>query len=193
VKRARAAAAAVVALSGLAGCGSSGIAYQPSAAPASSARRVLLKVLDNRAPLEGGTAPAVVGYRRSAVGFKASIKESGPDVVTNLVRAATEDALGRSGVGVDGDASATLHAQVLVFWMDWAGYDFLSGVAYKGTVAVEYTLQDAGGRTLWKGLALVEQHYGSDSKERIFGPALQRLAGRAERVFKTAEFQKSVR
>lgn len=182
-----------VAFSSLAGCGSAGIAYQPSAAPASSSQRVILKVLDNRPPLEGGTEPAVVGYQRSAVGFKASIKESGPDAVTSLVRAATEDALGRAGIGVGADGQTTLHAQVLTFWMDWGGYDFLSGVAYKGTVAVEYTLQDTTGRTLWKGLALAEQHYGSDSKERIFGPALQRLATRAERRFRTAEFQKAAR
>jgi hypothetical protein len=154
---------------------------------------VALKVLDNRPPKEGGQEPAVVGLRRSAVGIKASIKESGPDVVPNLVRAATEDALGRAGVGVGADAATTLHAQVLAFWMDWSGYDFLSGVAYKGTVVVEYTLQDAAGRTLWKGLAFVEQHYSRDSKERIFGPAIKRLAGRAERRFRSAEFQKAVR
>jgi hypothetical protein len=193
MKRSFSTMALAATLAGLAGCGSAGIAYQPSAAPASFSRRVVLKVLDNRAPREGGSEPAVVGFRRSAVGIKASIKESGPEAVANLVRAATEDALGRAGIGASPEASLTLQAQVLTFWMDWAGYDFLSGVAYKGTIAVEYTLQDAAGRTLWKGLALVERHHRNDSKEAIFGPALKRLSGRTERMFRTAEFQKALR
>jgi len=175
----------------LAGFGSSGIVYQPSAPPAQTTRAVVLKVVDNRPPREGGREPHVVGLRRSMVGIKANIKESGPEVVPNLVRAVTEDALGRAGIRTSDSAKVTLTAQVLCFWMDWSGFAFagaFSHLKYEGAVAVEYTLQDALGRVLWKGLAVANQHHSSDSKEKIFNPALKRLAGRAAKRFQSAEF-----
>jgi len=97
----------------------SGIADQASAPPARTARAVVLKVVDNRPPREGGREPRVVGFRRSTVGIKDNIKESGPGVVPNLVRAATEDALGRSGIDTSDGAKVTLTAQILYYWMDW--------------------------------------------------------------------------
>lgn len=175
--------------------GSSGIVYQPSATPPQTARAVMLKVVDNRPPREGGREPRVVGFRRSMVGIKANIKESGPDVVPNVVRAVTEDALGRAGVRTSDSAKVTLTAQVLSFWMDWSGFAFagaFSHLKYMGAIAVEYTLQDASGRVLWKGLAVVEQHHSSDSKEKIFNPALKRLADRAAKRFQSAEFVNAV-
>ncbi len=172
----------------LAGCGSSNIAYTPSVAPAASTRRVALKVVDNRLPKEGGREPALVGLQRSAVGIKAGIKESSPESVANLVRSAAEDGLGQAGIGIDAGARTTLTAQVLGFWMDWSGYDFLSGVAYKGTITVEYTLQDASGRTIWKGLVMTEEHAKTASKEVIFGKALKRLAARTTRLLKGPDF-----
>lgn len=188
------AAPALLLIGGLAlsGCGTSGIAFQPSGSSVPAQRSIALKVVDNRPPLEGGREPNVVGYRRSLVGIKGSLKESGPQVVTNLVRAATTDALGQSGVGVSPAAPVTLTAQILSFWMDWAGYDFFVGVGYRGAVAVEYTLQDASGRILWKGLAAAEQSCSSDSKEYVFGNALKRIAGRAARRFESEEFRKAV-
>ena len=180
-----------LAAASIAGCGSSGIAYQASAPSAPAARTVALKVIDNRPPKEGGQEPNVVGLRRSLVGIKASIKESGPEVVPNLVRAATEDALGRAGIGVSATSKVTLTAQVLCFWMDWSSYSYPS-LVFKGAVAVEYTLQDASGRVLWRGLAVTEHQHSGDSKEKIFGPALKRLAGRAARRFESAEFVNAV-
>jgi hypothetical protein len=184
-------ALAVLAAASIGGCGSSGIAYQAPSPSAPAARAVALKVIDNRPPKEGGREPNVVGLRRSLVGIKASIKESGPEVVPNLVRAATEDALGRAGVGVSANAKVTLTAQILSFWMDWSSYSY-PNLVYKAAVAVEFTLQDASGRVLWKGLAVTEQQHSGDSKEKIFGPALKRLAGRAARRFESAEFVSAV-
>jgi hypothetical protein len=192
MKRAAFLSLTVLAATSLTGCGSSGIAYQPSAPPSQAARAVGLKVVDNRPPREGGSDPRVVGLRRGGFGNTFNIKESGPEVVPNLVRAATEDALGRAGIRTSESAKVTLAAQVLCFWMDWASYNFITGIGYKGAIAVEYTLQDSSGRVLWKGLAVVEQHHSSDSKGKIFNPALKRLAGRAAKRFESAEFVKAV-
>ncbi len=186
---------AILGAASIAGFASSGIADQASAPPARTARAVVLKVVDNRPPREGGREPRVVGFRRSTVGIKANIKESGPEVVPNLVRAATEDALGRSGIDTSDGAKVTLTAQILCYWMDWSGFAFagpLSHLKYQGTIAVEYTLQDATGRVLWKGLAVTEQHHSSDSKEKIFNPALKRLVRRAANRFQSAEFTNAV-
>ncbi|MFI5120289.1 MAG: hypothetical protein ACHQM4_07745 [Thermoanaerobaculia bacterium] len=195
MKRAAFLVLAVLIAASTAGFGSSGIVYVPSAPPAQTTRAVVLKVVDNRPPREGGREPRVVGLRRSMVGIKANINESGPDVVPNLVRAATEDALGRAGIRASDSAKVTLTAQILCFWMDWSGFAFagaFSHLKYQGAIAVEYTLQDASGRVLWKGLAVTEQHHSSDSKERIFNPALRRLAGRAANRFQATEFANAV-
>jgi hypothetical protein len=168
------------------------ITYKASGSAAPVKRSVALKVVDNRPPNEGGKEGHVVGYRRSAVGLKARIKVDGPGVVPDLVRAVTVDALGRAGVGVSAEAPVVLTAQLLAFWMDWANYEFISGIGYRGAVAVEYTLQDSSGKTLWKGLAAVEQTYRRDSAEKLFGPALPRLAARAAKAFGSEEFVKAV-
>lgn len=168
------------------------IAYKPSGTVAPVRRSVVLKVVDNRPPNEGGKEGHVVGYRRSAVGLKARIKVDGPAVVPDLVRGVTVDALGQAGIGVSADAPGVLTAQVLAFWMDWANYEFVSGIGYRGAVAVEYTLQDSSGKLLWKGLAAVEQTFKRDSAEKLFGPALPRLAARAATSFESAEFAKAI-
>jgi len=168
------------------------ITYKPSGTASPAKRSVVLKVVDNRPLHQGGKEGQYVGYRRSAVGLKARIKVDGPGVVPDLARAVTVDALGQAGVGVSAEAPVVLTAQVLAFWMDWASYELFSGIGYRGAVAVEYTLQDSSGKTLWKGLAAVEQTYKRDSAEKLFGPALPRLAARASKTFESEEFLKAI-
>ena len=170
-------------------CGSLHVAYAPSSAAASPANgsSVNVKVVDARPADHGGEEKAIVGQVRSGVGIPSAMKDSDPNAVTRTVTEATNDALRLAGVA-GGKGAKTLVATVKEFWMD--GY-----TGYKGTVVVDYALQDASGATLWQktltgsdGAALVmKSSYGMT--EDIFKKALANLATSAATEFQTAEFQ----
>jgi len=186
------AAALALAFVALAGCGATKIAYKPMAGGAPAEKEtVALKVVDERPADKGGTEKVQVGQVRGSYGIPSAVKDSAPDVAPRTVAEATTDALKQAGVGVKDGSTRTLVATVKHYWMD--------GMAgYKATVAVQYTLQDSSGKTLWTkdvsggaGGALIFKSAESIAQD-MFGNALTDLANKAAEQFKSAEFQKAV-
>ncbi|MBI1817501.1 MAG: hypothetical protein HYR72_21205 [Deltaproteobacteria bacterium] len=176
----------------LAGCGTTKIAYKPKAtsAPAATAS-VALKVVDERPADKGGSTKDQVGQIRGSYGIPSSVKDSSPDVATVAVSDATIDALRQAGIGMQAGGGKTLVATVKHFWMDGM-------MGYKATVAVQYTLQDSSGKTLWTaevkgGAGGTNLFRGAESfTQDMFENALSDLANKALEQFKSDAFKKAL-
>ena len=171
------------------GCGATNIAYKPMAASAAATKAsVGLKIIDARPADKGGTEKNVVGQVRGSYGIPSSVKDASMDVAPSTIGAATTDALQQAGVGVGPSSKRFLVATIQHYWMDGLG-------GYKGTVTVQYDLQDASGKTVWSkqvsgasGGALIFTSAEKMTQE-IFGKALTDLATKASAEFSSKEFQ----
>jgi len=180
------------ALTFAAGCATTAIKYKPLAAAAPpAAANLSLKVVDQRPADKGGQDKAQVGQIRGSYGIPSGVKDSSADVATETVAAATTDALKQAGVGVQSGSPKTLVATVTHFWMD--GFH-----GYKATIAVQYALQDGGGKTLWSsevkgGAGGTNLFRGAESfTQDMLENALADLANKAAEQFKTESFKKAV-
>lgn len=172
------------------GCSSS-LAYKPMAdvAPATTSK-VALQVKDARPADKGGSEPGRVGTVRGSYGIPAAMTDADPNVVNRTITEATTDALRHSGVDVAAGSPHTLVASVKHYWMDGM-------VGYKGTIVVDYELQDSSGKTVWsaevKGAGGGSEFMGmSNMANGIFEAALSELAHQAATQFRSPEFQRAL-
>ncbi len=180
------------AISLLAGCGVSHIAYKPMAAAAPPASSSLgLKVVNSRSADAGGTT-ATVGQVRGSYGIPQKVDDADAGVFAKSVGDASTDALKQAGVDVKDGGGRTLVATITRYWMD--------GMAgYKATIAVKYDLQDASGKSLWSkevsgGAGGTNLFRSPDSfAQDMMQNALADLATKAATEFKSDAFQKALK
>lgn len=175
-----------------AGCATTTITYKTKSAAAPAAvANVVVKVVDERPADKGGQDKNQVGQVRGSYGIPSAVKDGAADVAPRTVLDATTDALRQARVGTQAGSSKTLVTAIKHYWMDGM-------MGYKATIAVQYSLQDSAGKTLWSaevkggaGGALIIQSPQSFTQGLIEN-ALADLAAKAAEQFKSAEFQKAL-
>jgi hypothetical protein len=162
--------------------------YAPISGSAPAPKRtVALKVIDDREPKMGGREKNLVGQARGGYGNPFGVRESRTDTVSNLIKAATVDALLLAGVGIRDDANRTLVATVKKYWAD--GYS-----NYNAEIDVSYQLLTADGKALWQSSVKATQtgKLGMKPTTRmklLYEETLEAFAKNAAVEFKAPAFQ----
>ena len=115
------------------------VRYRPIATALPSVRAAVnLEVVDAREAKLGGKETNLVGQMRGTYGNPFALREAAP--VTQIIAAATSDALQHAGVKVRPDASRTVTVTIKKYWVD--GY-----LSYTADVVAEVALRDSEERT----------------------------------------------
>ncbi len=163
------------------GCGTR-IRYRPmTGGTDESWATVGLKVLNERPADTGGTTASVAK----------NATDADREIIVNSITEATTDALRHAGIAVQPDAPRTLVARVGYFWV--AGY-----IGYRGTVTVNYTLQNSDHKSSWSkeirgGAGGASFWFGQKYVQDILENALADFANKAKAEFTSDAFTRELK
>jgi hypothetical protein len=165
------------------------VRYRPSAAPPPASRaNVGLSVVDSREPKLGGIEKNLVGQMRGGFGNPFALREAYP--VSDIIAAATTDALLQSGVKALPAASRAMVVTVKKYWFD--GY-----VSCTAKIEALVEVRDAEERIVFSQMISGEASGAivvapQSEAEEIFQNALAQYARAAQAIFQSPTFQKAL-